>query len=290
MIDRFGLDWVATLQSLGGPGSGNFGHAGRPGQIGGSAAANEFGQVRVDNSDEWNTGSRGEDPYGWRNSEMTEVPPITHKVPKIAGSGAWGYSHSYSFAITGSAAASMGIGGYDGSNASKQAGEMADRFLTEIANDQTGSEEPLYHVFQNVRNTEFKVGDTLRIPLTATAGRVGLSYGVRLDAEDQDGQPTVFVFEPGTQMMAYAGMTLNTARDLGHLNVSDAIKEAGHIWSEAIVAGGFEVLSVETHYMGSQHGNRSEQKDGHFYQIYGKVVRLRQTETFRPNEGWQTRG
>lgn len=37
MIDRFGLDWVATLQSLGGPGSGNFGHAGRPGEVGGSA-------------------------------------------------------------------------------------------------------------------------------------------------------------------------------------------------------------------------------------------------------------
>ena len=42
--ERFGQDWIPILQkprALGGPGSGNFGHAGRPGEIGGSAPASE---------------------------------------------------------------------------------------------------------------------------------------------------------------------------------------------------------------------------------------------------------
>lgn len=234
---------------------------------------------------DWNEGPAGERPYGWDRptGDVYVVPEITHKV--IRAGGAWGASHGTSQAITGEAAAQMGIGGYR-HEGNENAAKLADRFLTEIASDPTGSEEVLHHSFENVRGTEFAVGDTLRLPLTATSGDVG-SYGVRLDANDQRGEPTVFEFERGTQMVAYSGTTLHDARDLGHATVHDALKESGKVWDEAIVAGGFKVTGVKRVYMGSQHNKGAE---GGMSQLYGRVVRLQQTETFHPTEGWKKRG
>lgn len=234
---------------------------------------------------DWNEGPAGERPYGWDrpSGDAYVVPEITHKV--IRENGAWGASHANSQVITGASAERMGIAGYH-YGPTGGAERAADKFLAAIAEDTAGSEEVLHHSFENVRGTEFAVGDTLRLPLTATSGDVG-SYGVRLDANDQRGEPTVFEFEHGTQMVAYSGTTLRDAKDLGHATVHDALKESGKVWDEAIVAGGFEVVGVKKVYMGSQHNKGVE---GGMSQLYGRVVRLQQTETFHPTEGWKKRG
>jgi pterin-4a-carbinolamine dehydratase/GNAT superfamily N-acetyltransferase len=259
----------------------------------GEQAGHEFHGNQYDNKASWyrsggdwnSSPDDGSDPYGWQQLSGNQyiVPAITHKV--VRENGAWGYSHGNSQAITGAAAAQMSIPGYR-TDDNGRVNQVATRFLTEIANDSSGSEEVLHHSFENIRGTNFQVGDTLRLPLTASSGDVG-DYGKRLDKEDQSGQPVVFEFEKGTQMVAYGGMKLADARDGGHKTIHDAIKDRGHVWDEAIVAGGFKVTGVETKYMGSQHDRQSK---GVTQQIYGKVVRLKQTETYHPKNGWTTRG
>ena len=57
------------------------------------------------------------------------------------------------------------------------------------------------------------------------------------------------------------------------------------------MAGGFKVESVKTVYMGSQHNRATDPiKGSPVTQIYGKVVRLKQVETFDPTKGWVPRG
>lgn len=259
----------AILRVQGGAGSGNFGHAGRPGVVGGSAS-DKASWYRE--GGDWNTGPNGERPYGWTIPE-NYAPPELHHTTKRDG-GMWGSSHGNSQALTGEAAQRMGIAGYKHTELTPQSDKIVTNFLTEIANDGHGAEEVLYHAFENVKHTEFTPGDTLRLPLLAAAGEAGTTYGLRSTMEGQVGQPTVFVFEPGTQMVAYS----RWGRD-------DA-KEFGHVWSEAIVAGGYTVTKVEEHYFGSQHNNQHTQS-----QVFGKVVYLKQTETFDPTtKKWKPRG
>lgn len=292
--------WLSTL---GGPGSGNFGHAGRPGEIGGSASAkpgggaftiNEKGQAKIKNDDTlgketgWNR-FEGQQPYDHkRQPDDWVAPDVQHKLSR--DNGAWGYSHSNSYNMTGIAAESMGLEGWDKAEDRTNA-RTVKNFLTTIAEDEIGSEETLHHSFENVRKTNFKVGDTMRLPLTATSGNVG-SYGTRLDAENQSGMPTVFEFEPGTQMLAYNGSTLASAKEMGHKTVKEYNSERGILWDEAIVAGGFEVTGVQNNvYFGSQHDNEYHRNNpGYTSHIFGTVVRLKQTETFHPEKGWSKRG
>ncbi len=248
--------------------------------------------VRINGGD-WNTSAEGEDPFGWHRPTDDDytVPEIVHKMVRNIDHGAWGSSHGTSINITGAAAAMMGIESYTDFAKSPEVKKIATGFLTQIAADTTGSEEILNHSFMNIRGTQFKVGDTLRLPVTATSGDVG-SYGTRLEMENQEGEPVVFEFEKGTQMMGYATMTHHSAvEDLGYKGpnaVHDALKEKGYVWDEAIVAGGFKVVSVRDNvYFGSQHMMRATTK---IPQLYGKVVRLRQTETFDPKKGWRPRG
>jgi hypothetical protein len=283
----------AAPHTLGGEGSGNFGHEGRPGEVGGSASAGADANAKPWQryGGEWNRSPEGEIPYGWLppTGDQYEPPELKHDV--IRGNTEWGYSHGYSQAITGRSAAQMDIPGYrTDEHEAKTLDKIATKFLTAIAEDENGSEEILHHSFENVNGTVFKIGDTLRLPLTATSGDVG-TYGKRLDAEDQRGEPVVFEFEKGTKMMAYSRISQNTAKDLGYTRdaagVRKAMKEFGHVWDEAIVAGGFEVTGVTTRYMGSQHNS---DPNGPVTQLYGKVVRLKQTETFDPKTGWKRRG
>jgi hypothetical protein len=239
----------------------------------------------------WHRSPEGEQPYGWAPGSEDYVPPkVLHKVVRGKNTAEWGYSHSGSQAITGAASLEMGIPGYHTQHLGEVHHTLAHRFLTAIAEDSVGSEEVLYHVFENVRGTVFKPGDTLKLPLTATSGDVGLSYGVRLDAEDQQGQPVVFEFEQGTQMAGYSTVTLRGAKDLGFDSIQEAHKEAGRVWDEAIVAGAYEVVGVKEVYMGSMH-HRQKGSGKEIPQIYGLVVRLRQTQTFDPaTKTWVPRG
>lgn len=252
-----------------------------------SSQQNAQGQV-VEPDGRWNRSSDGELPYGWPQDRTTgdayTVPVTTHTI--VRDRGVWGSSHGNSQMLTGGAAALMGIEGYNNrGELSAEGKNIVDRFLRAIGEDQDGAEEVLHHSFENVRGTSFKVGDTLRLPLTATAGDIG-HYGVRLDAEDQEGMPIVFEFAKGTQMAAYSGIQKKDLEDLGAPTIEAAIKERGYVWDEAIVAGGFRVTGVETKYMGSQHSRGNPGT----VQVFGKVIKLQQTESFHPTKGWSQRG
>lgn len=166
---------------------------------------------------------------------------ISHKT---IGDGVWGYSHSGSYAITGESAKLMGVKGYRFIDPDKTANakavigyyeRRATKFLTAIANDAEGSEEPLFHSFENVKKLDWQVGKEITLPLTATSGdREGYGYALRLDPVDQRGEPTMFTFPAGTPMAAYGKWKLADAKDFGHR------------YSEAIIAGKFKITGVSS--------------------------------------------
>lgn len=239
--------------------------------------------------DGWHTSEEGEKPYGWiarPHADGYEPPPRMHKMVRD-GTTVWGYSHGNSQAITASSAKQMGIGGFKEIANNEVADPVANTFLTAIAEDEAGSEEPLYHAFENVRHTTFKPGDTLRLPLTATAGKPELGYGTRSEADDQKGPPVVFAFPKGTPMAGYSTLTDRSAKEAGYETAIEGYRDAGHIWDEAIVAGGFEVQDVKTIYAGTLRGKNGIGTGG---QLYGQLVTLKPTEVFVPGEGWKKRG
>lgn len=146
------------------------------------------------------------------------------------GSEMWGESHTGSMQITADAAKIMGISGYkqlykDGST--RETRGIANRFLEGIR-DSSGSVEPLYHGFQNVKGVVWKAGDTFKVPLLATSGDIDTSAQYGAGGEP----PTIFEFPKGTRMAGYAKASEANA------------KEKGHIWNEALVAGEFRVVGV----------------------------------------------
>lgn len=211
--------------------------------------------------------------------------PTKRKVVKATGT--WGHSHAYSQAITGEAAQMMGIDGFrvhpdESSQNRKHFQGQAHVFLKEIAGDQHGSPEPLAHGF--ARGIGAKVGDTLKIPTTATSGvgSYGLdsneAYAVGNNPHSTKGH-TIFVFAPGTPMAGYSK------------NGKEFRAEQG-LWSEAIVAGHFRVTKVEkrqayTRYQPDplHHGRLIE----HAPMI--DVVHLENVGVFDPTTGgWHKRG
>lgn len=227
---------------------------------------------------------RADDMWAWNvNEYRTEVPSSRHQVVR-PDRGAWGYSHGNSKAFTGKSAEMMGIEGYKQIPGVEE--KVPNAFLEAIA-DSEGSEEPLYHSFENVRGIKFNEGDTFRLPLTATAGSVG-SYGIRSDRDDQRGEPVVFKFEQGTQMAGYSTLTPRSAREAGYKTVEEGLREQKYLWDEAIVAGGFKVVEVRGRVaLGLQHwGSKKDHGTA-----FGRVVTLRQTEMFDPREKrWKPRG
>jgi len=219
------------------------------------------------------------------------VPPkVTHTVIRGNDAGMWGGSHYGSTVVTGEAAALMGLEGWKKHDATKNATILATRMLQAIADDVAGSEEPLYHSFENTRGTVFTPGDTMQLPLLASAGQAEVGYGVRSRWEDQQGAPTVFAFPTGTPMVGYSKYGLADAKDLGHKTVEEMYKEFGHIWNEAIIAGKFRVVKVETVYMSSQHSDKPIAMED-VPQLYGQVVHLEPLEMFNPATGkWVPRG
>lgn len=233
----------------------------------------------------WHRSEEGHQPYGWETeTEGYEVPAVTHKMMR-GDKGMWGGSHYGSSVITGESAKQMGIDGYRDLDGSKDAQTIASSWGQAIADDATGSEEPLYHSFENTEHTVFKAGDTMDLPLTATAGKPETMYGTRLEHEDQVGPPTVFAFPKGTPMVAY-GKWPTDPKQRGYEDGN--AKEFGHVYSEAIVAGRFRVAKVETEYFGSMHSRKPTAEN---IQLYGQVVHLEPLAVFDPaTKSWRPRG
>ncbi len=243
-------------------------------------------------TDDWHQNpDGGGQPYGWGVDDPSYVPPkVVHSVVRGPNYAIWGGSHHGSSVITGDAAKQMGLEGWKDLGATKEAADVATRMLTAIAEDEVGSEEPLYHGFENTRKTVFREGDTLSLPLVAASGKPNASYGIRMEWENQQGAPTVFAFPKGTPMAGYSTATKRTAADLGLRTVEEVHKEFGYVWEEAIVAGKFRVGKIETVYMGSQHSEKPIGKD-QTPQLYGQVVHLEPLAKFNPKTGkWVERG
>jgi hypothetical protein len=132
----------------------------------------------------------------------------------------------------------------------------------------------LYHGTQGLDSSRWKPGDTVRLPLTATAGETdAVNYGLT-HLQVQKNAPTLIRFEKGTQMAAYAKVE------------SDSRSDLGYNYSEAVVAGGFKVTKVEkAPYPWGQHF--TEGQGGGVPNV--TVVTLQQTETFTPGKGWGPR-
>ena len=189
--------------------------------------------------------------------------------------GQWGGSHSDSSFFAERAAGMMGIPGWDKERVDasgfpiKLTGDysVTDRRVTDLLqtiHDSPGSKEPLYHGFANRNGMQFNVGDTLKIPLMATAGEMGtVGYGVR--QHDQPvGQPTLFELPKGTKIAGYSAW-----------RKSD---DFGHKWSEAITGGEFRVESVKT-VRGISHA---------WWDPAVTIVRLKPIGTFNPStKAWE---
>lgn len=217
-----------------------------------------------------------EDEFLVKDVSGYKMPEIHHDT--LRGHNAWGSSHGISSMIAGESATFMGIQGYrvdrfKDNRAINQKSAFA--MLEKIHGDKLGSEEKLYHSFENTRKVNWKAGDNFRIPLTASAGEVGV-YGLRSDVADQRGKPTVLVFPTGTQMVAY-----------GKWKPAEA-KEFGHVYTEAIVAGGFRVKEVKRAI--DPYRWQHDRKTASAHHPEWDVVYVEQVETFNPSTGkWAKR-
>ena len=189
----------------------------------------------------------------------------------------WGATHSGSTAITGAAAKIMGIDGYEDTDPDGKfyhAPRLAKKMLQGIYAS-PGSNEALFHGFQNTEKIDWKVGDTITLPVIASTGDPDHApgYGIRSNAEDQEGESTMFAFPKGTPMLGYQKW-----------NKSDA-KDFGHVWSEALVAGKFKVVGFGEY---ENYGwtffkdptSSSGQNAGH---VITKVVKLEPVEKYNPD-------
>jgi hypothetical protein len=205
---------------------------------------------------------------------------------KKIGTGMWGATHEGSQQITGEAANMMGIDGFKrlptgDKHTDRHAVSQAKAFLTEIAGDHVGSPESLSHGF--ARTLHAQVGDTLKIPTTATAG-MG-SYGVR-PAEGwatgiHSGTPkggTILVFAKGTPMAGY------------QRNSKEFHAEQGH-WGEAIVAGHFRVTKITQHEAFAGWHQDPKTFEHHEIKVPIRVIHLENIGVFDPVTGkWHHRG
>ena len=234
--------------------------------------------------EEWDekTGFKGAATHE-RNPDGSYVRPElskeSHKQPlgwpKPGGRHMWGSTHSNSTDITGESADIMGIEGYRKVDQVNPQWEnpypSQAKFMLKHIAASPGAEETLYHGWADKEEINWKKGDTIRLPLTATAGSPDvISYGERIEQKDQRGAPTLFIFEKGTKMLAYSK---NSRKDE---DGNDNAKEFGYHYTEAIVAGGFEVVDVTT---AANTSNRAWAPGG---SPEVTIVKLRPTEYFNP--------
>lgn len=187
---------------------------------------------------QWTTGEQSNYHEFWQRKPLKVAHDTSaHPLFRRGQYTLWGGSHSGSWAITGESAELMGLAGYSTDkfeNNRKIYSSQASAMLEDIRGDKVGSEEELFHGFENVAKIEWKEGDTFEIPLTALAGDPDtISYGIRSDVQDQRGEPTLLVIPKKTPIVAY-----------GKWKASDA-KEFGHVYTEAITAGKFRVKSID---------------------------------------------
>lgn len=196
---------------------------------------------------------RGEDGK-WTSGGDGAADGRDHRI--VRDGGTWGQTHYGSRAITWAAASMMGVKGYEAPDKEdeRRSERIASRFLTAIHEDRVGSEETLYHVFDNKSEAAFKVGDTFTLPLAATSGDISFpgwySGSPTDDAREQ--RMTVFEFPRGTPIAGYERYVKT--------------EDTKAIWQEALTAGRFQVTGSRR--MGDWPNWR--------------VVSVRPTETFNP--------
>lgn len=159
------------------------------------------------------------------------LPPVREGVAQ----GVWGSSHSQSFWMAGESATLMGITGYrtfdDGDRPFMQA--AATRFLRTIYEGSQPSDVRRFHGTAGRQWADVRPGQTVDLPLTATARDRGtVTYGMDRSGE-RDGPdappPYLIVFPKGT---ASAGIS-HEWDDNGDYRLPT--------WDEAVVAGRFRV-------------------------------------------------
>jgi hypothetical protein len=160
------------------------------------------------------------------------------RVVNHPGIGLWGSSHHESSTITGYSAQRMMIDGYRDLGASERAQNLAEKFLSVIAEGR-GAGEKLYHGFTNSQRIDWKPGDTLKLPLSASTGDLtdAAGYGISYNRDDNS-LATIFEFPEHTAMAGYSRWDRENTKDFGHT------------WAEAIVAGEFRVRGTRTAHEG----------------------------------------
>jgi hypothetical protein len=225
----------------------------------GSSGGDWAGTSRPDNTAQ----SAAEDAKYQKEKLITDGPNEGFSrvgVAKGENAGYWGDSHHQSFITTGHAAEVMGIDGYEQHEAPKLVKTLVGRFLDTIANGRL-SEETLFHGFIDQKNIEWKVGDTVRLPLLASTGDESTAFGYATNYSEGDAAgkgATAFEFAAGTPMAGYLRWDREHA------------KEFGHQWMEAIVAGEFKVTGIRTG------------KEGGWRELPVKVVQLAPVRVFDP--------
>ena len=208
-------------------------------------------------------------PGGGQFASASEQPePAIHPIERSA---LWGSSHGWSSSITAVSLKMMDVtSDFDPpeENQPLLVGQ-AKRMLAAIASDKVGSPEVLYHGYDEPPR-DWKVGQIVTRGLTATSGGLSdaASYGVHSPRTADDGtqtrfqetQPTVLEFPAGTPMQAYSRWRVADAKDFGHQ------------YSEAIVAGRFEVTGVR----------RDREASSAWWRPEVVIVSLRPIEVFEP--------
>jgi hypothetical protein len=189
---------------------------------------------------------------------------------KTIGSPIWGSSKSNSFEMAGYSAKLMGIDGFkykEEWNSPKALKTDTIKILDAINNDKIGSEEPTFHGFQNIQNKQFKIGESVKIPLTATASDIESAegYGIERLRQNQKGSPTIYEFPKGTKIAPYS---VNKTKD--------DIESFG-IYGEAITSGEFKVSDIKKRTI--QKWYEDTQK---YEPLEIDVITLKQSRTFNP--------
>jgi lambda family phage portal protein len=199
-----------------------------------------------------------------------EISGESKKNRKTVGSAIWGSSKTNSFEMSGYSAKLMGVEGFkykEEWNSPKALKSDTVKILDAINNDKIGSEESTFHGFQNTQNKQFKVGENIKLPLTATASDIESAegYGIERLRQNQKGRPTIYEFPKGTKIAPYS--VNKTKEDI----------ESFGVYGEAITSGEFKIDNIK---------KRTIQKwyeDSQKYEpLEIDIITLKQSKTFNP--------
>jgi hypothetical protein len=182
------------------------------------------------------------------------------------GSAAWGASRGTSTRMAGYAAELMGIPDYKYYTNSLTTHEKKDvkKFMKYINSDFIGSEELLYHGFENKKNKLYKINEIIKISLMAVSGSIynATSWG-----------DTIFEFPKGTKIVPYDMLSKYEIKELKDDNFPIEFH-----YEEAITSGEFIIISKRLMTKKEYLGDRVTDIDIPKIEIFT----LKQTKTFNP--------